>query len=205
MGNGMWVVAVFVSCCCLFTSLQPVISGCLLDGEEAAALHTLKASLLHSDINPPSSWVEGNDCCSWEGVGCSSNTTTTTSSSTTSTTIDTTNTSRRVVEALHLSRFAWPYTYPLKQWHLNLSVFKVFHELRHLDVSGNNFRRSLESLDITGLRKLEHLNLSYNALEEGRGIPTSSWTSLSSLRFLDLSWNRISGPFPSGKKFCIHL
>ncbi|OAY72476.1 putative LRR receptor-like serine/threonine-protein kinase [Ananas comosus] len=134
------------------TTLVIVISMMMLSSkfgvgcpvEEYEALLEFKASC--NGTSPPS-WGKHRDCCLWEGVVCDNST--------------------EQVSELHLSelfRYYYPEGTPTlneaQSWHLNLSIFSSFPELRYLDLSSNPFTGLLSST--TRLKKLKVLDLSVN-------------------------------------------
>ncbi|XP_020106229.1 receptor-like protein 12 [Ananas comosus] len=139
--------------------------------EEYEALLEFKASC--NGTSPPS-WGKHSDCCLWERVICNNNT--------------------KQVSELHLHDLFWSYypegnwnLYEAQSWHLNLSIFSSFRELRHLDLSFNPFTGLLSST--TGLKKLKVLDLSDNQLTGE--IPTSLGY-LTSLEVLNLGLNELN-------------
>nr|XP_029117842.1 receptor-like protein 15 [Elaeis guineensis] len=156
----------------LWTSLIVVLCNCSSSfgcpSEEYEALLELRSSLLHNDYTSPPTWGRGRDCCLWKRVICSNST--------------------KQVSKLMLS---WLVEYDqFKQWRLDFNIFSSFHELRQLNLSGNQIVGSLSQMDISGLRKLEILDLSINMLTET--IPLSL-KNLSSLNVLNLRANQLNG------------
>ncbi|KAF3576309.1 hypothetical protein DY000_02029759 [Brassica cretica] len=74
----------------------------------------------------------------------------------------------------------------------NSSLFTL-HQLRYLDLSGNNFTSSPLLSDFGNLKKLEVLSLSSNGFI---GEVPSSFSNLSQLSYLGLSHNELTGSFP---------
>ncbi|XP_065616762.1 receptor-like protein 1 isoform X3 [Quercus suber] len=75
-------------------------------------------------------------------------------------------------------------------WFLNMSLFQPFKELKNLDLSFNNIAGWLVNEEMCALKKLEELDLGGNNFE---GILPPCLTNLTSLRLLDISYNRFSG------------
>ncbi|XP_020082426.1 leucine-rich repeat receptor-like protein CLAVATA2 [Ananas comosus] len=114
-----------------------------------------------------SSW-EGRDCCKWTGVVCS-------------------NTTSHVVK-LKLGNLAL-------SGEINPSL-SLLSDLKHLDLSMNNFHGNSIPTHIGSLQKLKYLNLS-NAWFNG--IVPAQLGNLSNLRYLDLipNWNQVVNMLPS--------
>ena len=74
----------------------------------------------------------------------------------------------------------------------NSSLFTL-HQLRYLDLSGNNFTSSSLLSEFVNLNKLEVLSLSSNGFI---GEVPSSFSNLSQLTYLGLSHNELTGSFP---------
>ncbi|KAL1061188.1 hypothetical protein V6Z11_1Z037800 [Gossypium hirsutum] len=148
-----------------------------LEHERIALLH-LKPFFNYQ--NQLQSWVEvkGSDCCKWERVEC--NTTT-----------------RRLIQlSLNSTRWFDNMRYDtdnrnLNAWYLNTSMFLPFEELKSLYLSGNAISGNLENEGFgklsSTLSNLEILDLSENYLNDSILL---SLSELSSLRYLDLSYNR---------------
>jgi hypothetical protein len=96
--------------------------------EERAALLEIRSSLMRArSLEVPDSWGEdGDDCCSWDRVKCD-------------------NSTQRVS---HLDlRSVYIITDADSHRYLNSTVFSVFHELQHLDLSGSyTFSLTLEGM-----------------------------------------------------------
>ncbi|TYI91960.1 hypothetical protein E1A91_D02G032100v1 [Gossypium mustelinum] len=138
-----------------------------LEHERIALLH-LKPFFNYR--NHLQSWVEvkGSDCCKWERVEC--NTTT-----------------RRLIQ-LSLNSTKWEFN--VEYWYLNASMFLPFEELRSLYLSENAIAGCIENEGFgklsSTLSNLEILDLSRNYLNDSILL---SLSELSSLRYLDLSYN----------------
>ncbi|XP_039119325.1 receptor-like protein EIX2 [Dioscorea cayenensis subsp. rotundata] len=135
---------------------------------ERIALLSIKAGINQSDDQSLfSSWT-GHDCCKWQGVSCNHE-------------------SRHVIKLdlqQHPSNDISDY-YDLPPSKLNSSLIQL-HQLKHLDLSMNNFDDSPIPDFIGSFSNLEYLNLS-NAGFSG-AIP-HTFGNLSFLRYLDLSSN----------------
>ncbi|KAL1111085.1 hypothetical protein V6Z11_D02G033500 [Gossypium hirsutum] len=155
-----------------------VLEGCRWCTTDACLEHE-RIALLHlkpffNYQNQLQSWVEvkGSDCCKWERVEC--NTTT-----------------RRLIQlSLNSTRWFDNMRYDtdnrnLNAWYLNTSMFLPFEELKSLYLSGNAIS-GFGKLSST-LSNLEILDLSENYLNDSILL---SLSELSSLRYLDLSYNR---------------
>ncbi|TYH82243.1 hypothetical protein ES332_D02G045900v1 [Gossypium tomentosum] len=156
-----------------------VLEGCrwcttdaCLEHERIALLH-LKPFFNYG--NQLQSWVEvkGSDCCKWERVEC--NTTT-----------------RRLIQlSLNYTRWYDNMGYYMDNRNLNASMFLPFEELKSLYLSGNAIGGNLENEGFgklsSTLSNLEILDLRENYLNDSILL---SLSELSSLRYLDLSYNR---------------
>ncbi|XP_039115504.1 LOW QUALITY PROTEIN: receptor like protein 21-like [Dioscorea cayenensis subsp. rotundata] len=143
------------------------IYGCLHD--ERIALLGIKSSLLSGDRGniDPESWNNNSDCCSWDGVQCSSTT--------------------KQVTRLDISSTQPPWN---SNYTLNISLFLPFKEMRALILSGNQINGCIPITDcfgsLAGLKKLEYLDLSGNYFN---GKDLSSLGALASLKGLSLRHN----------------
>ncbi|KAA3486044.1 LRR receptor-like serine/threonine-protein kinase GSO1 isoform X6 [Gossypium australe] len=118
---------------CLFGGYQS--EGCWEN--EKAALFQLKPFFAHIyDVD--TSWVEGN-CCRWNRVECS--------------------TSTGRVTRLVLEYYDEDYKGKFQGWHLNVSLFLPFEELKSLDLSGNYIDGFIDNQGIKRLSKLNKLKL----------------------------------------------
>ncbi|XP_042961225.1 receptor-like protein 15 [Carya illinoinensis] len=149
------------------------IHGCLR--EERVALLQFKASLNSSD-DQLTSWnssQEESNCCDWECVVCD-------------------NTTGHVIE-LYL---AYVRSYLDEVWYVNASMFLPFQELKYLDLSWNQISGWItnEGFErLSGLSKLEVLDLSLNAISEISFM--SSLGQILSLKKLYLEYIPIHIPF----------
>uniref|UniRef100_A0A0D9ZRL2 non-specific serine/threonine protein kinase n=1 Tax=Oryza glumipatula TaxID=40148 RepID=A0A0D9ZRL2_9ORYZ len=167
----------FLVALCLLDSNISTSHGCFV--EERTALMDIGSSLTRSNGTVPPSWGRGDgddDCCLWERVKCS-NITGRVSHLYFSNLYD----SLEVLNA-HGDSF----------WRFNTTVFSSFPELQFLDLSSIY----PSSLNIDGLKlpKLQHLNLSYNWLQESI---LADLGELVSLEVLDASSNAMSGVVPT--------
>ncbi|KAD4585432.1 hypothetical protein E3N88_23033 [Mikania micrantha] len=160
---------------------------------ERKALLEIKASLVevskyYNNLLLLPSWVvdNGSNYCDWERINCNS----------TSSFVDD---NYKYVTDLSLGGMLFiddnDYDFYFEigrhrstMWPLNISIFLNFKELRRLDLSwnyiGNTFVTSgLERL--SGLKKLENLNLNNNFIETNNIFPLLS--QLTSLKVLDLN------------------
>ncbi|KAG7944285.1 hypothetical protein I3843_15G092100 [Carya illinoinensis] len=140
------------------------IHGCLR--EEREALLRFKASM-NSSYDIFTSWnssQEGRNCCNWERVLCD-------------------NTTGHVIK-LHLDG-----VFPSENLYLNASLFIPFQELKYLNLSSNEISRWApnEGFErLSGLRKLEVLDFSWNYINESF---LSSFGQILSLKKLCLRYN----------------
>ncbi|XXG52033.1 hypothetical protein AAC387_Pa03g0457 [Persea americana] len=134
---------------------------------ERNALLELKSSFDPLNRTSYHSWRGGTDCCSWLGVRCDPST-------------------GRVTELDIDSKIDEEWG----DWYLNASLLLPFEELQSLSSYHNALRGFIDEEELTRLRNLEMLDLSANNL---MGPIPPSIGSLTSLKFLDLSWNRYNG------------
>ncbi|XBH82261.1 hypothetical protein VPH35_070952 [Triticum aestivum] len=125
---------------------------------ERDALLSFKASLLcHL-----SSW-DGEDCCQWEGVQCSSRT-------------------GHVIKLNLLNTRDYDNSLSLSKDELSSSL-AALQQLRYLDLSGNDFAGASIPVFMGSLEKLRYLDLSSSGF---RGIILSQLGNLSHLKYLDV-------------------
>uniref|UniRef100_A0A0E0PEV9 non-specific serine/threonine protein kinase n=1 Tax=Oryza rufipogon TaxID=4529 RepID=A0A0E0PEV9_ORYRU len=170
----------FLVVLCLLDSNISTSHGCFV--EERTAMMDIGSSLTRSNGTVPPSWGRGDgddDCCLWERVKCS-NITGRVSHLYFSNLYD----SLEVLNA-HGDSF----------WRFNTTVFSSFPELQFLDLS-SIYPSSLNIDGLVGLKlpKLQHLNLSYNWLQESI---LADLGELVSLEVLDASSNAMSGVVPT--------
>ncbi|PHT64702.1 hypothetical protein T459_29127 [Capsicum annuum] len=129
--------------------------------EERTALLQLKANIKYStsDDDYLSSWGanETSDCCRWEGIVCS-------------------NTTRRVIELSIIAKE--------EQLSNGFEKLRRLRKLEVLDLSGNSFNHSIFE-PISQLSSLKSLNLSRNFI----GLLSERLSGLDKLEILDLSYN----------------
>nr|GMC74971.1 LRR receptor-like serine/threonine-protein kinase GSO1 isoform X4 [Ipomoea batatas] len=144
-------------------------------------------------------WPEKGDtnCCNWEGVTC--------------------NPIRDRVTDLTLSDVVF-----FPKYCLNVSLFRPFHELVNLQLSGNHFNCCVQNHgfdELSHLKRLEVLDLSYNEFQDNilrplgavttlrslnlnnnmlsaSNVSLQALTSLKNLKVLDLSYNELNGSIP---------
>ncbi|KAM0042400.1 putative non-specific serine/threonine protein kinase [Helianthus debilis subsp. tardiflorus] len=122
------------------------------------------------DFKMLSSWV-GSDCCSWKGVICDAATSS--------------------VVGLHLrGNHAYEQDYFLEGDKVNAYLGEL-RNLKHLDLSGNNFKESQVPEFIRSFKQLRYLNLSYAYFS---GIIPHHIGNLSNLKVLDLGTNDMLTP-----------
>ncbi|KAJ9561048.1 hypothetical protein OSB04_006208 [Centaurea solstitialis] len=160
----------------LMVTVYGIEGGCI--EEERNALLQIKTSLVDSyafHVAPPlPSWVDdGGECCDWERVNCNS-------------------TTGHVID-LSLRNIASEN----KNWPLNVSVFLHFKELTSLNLSWNNLDDGIVNTGLgrfSSLKKLHILDLSDNSITN---VTFPSLSALTSLRVLNLGYNRLEGYFPA--------
>ncbi|XP_073266193.1 cuscuta receptor 1 isoform X2 [Populus alba] len=144
--------------------------GCL--DEERSALLRIHSSFNYSSGTFLQPWGKVADCCSWEGV-------------------DYNFTTGRVVE-LYLPGKREE---GLGDLYLNVSLFRPFQELQHLDLRGNFIVGCVENEGferLSGLDSLVFLDLGENKFDNS---VLSSLGGLSSLKSLDIAYNQLKGSF----------
>ncbi|KAL9339618.1 hypothetical protein Peur_068633 [Populus x canadensis] len=149
--------------------------GCL--EEERIALLQIKTSFGdHPNDNSSQLFSWGKDalCCSWEGVTCSNSTTT-----------------RRVIE---INLFFARYWYSsMGDLYLNASIFLPFQELKVLGLDGNGIAGCVANEGFERLSRLAKLKFLYLGDNHFNNSILSSLKGLSSLKFLDLYYNKLQG------------
>ncbi|KAL5988075.1 hypothetical protein ACLOJK_035838 [Asimina triloba] len=179
MGYLSWVLVLLALLA--FPSENSLSWGCTL--EERGALLQLKSSLKEPAGSPfLASWGNGSDCCQWERVVCDNNT-------------------KNIVQ-LSLSQvkvaiysFNTSEILPFSEWHLNLSLFNSFKQLRRLFLDRNQIIGSLPSKGfLEGLSSLEVLDLSVNNLLGP--FPFEVFDRLHNLQELRLQFNQFNGSLP---------
>ncbi|GKV50079.1 hypothetical protein SLEP1_g56796 [Rubroshorea leprosula] len=159
------------------------IQGCF--EEERKALLEFKAfvksdgqdadHLLPSWVNDP-----GDDCCKWERVDCDS---------TTGHVIKLSLSNTRQFDVLPFSIYD-----PKNSWHLNISLFQPFKELRRLNLSFNVIAGWIQNKELSVLENLEELDLGSNRLNGSSA--AQEFGNLSNVEVLILSQNSLSGNLP---------
>ncbi|XP_028773359.1 receptor-like protein EIX1 [Neltuma alba] len=118
-----------------------------------------------------STWRDGDDedCCNWKGVRCSKQT--------------------GHVQILDLHG-----SHPLYMaGTINITLLSELHDLKHLDLSYNNFYPSDIPQSIESFTNLRYLNLSYSIFV---GSIPNELGKLSNLQYIDLSNNYLDGTIP---------
>ena len=137
--------------------------------KERRALLELKASLVAEDTYLLSSWDSmSDDCCAWEGVGCSNRT--------------------AHVEMLDLNGD----TFGPFHGEINTSLMELQH-LKYLNLSWNQFWNSISPNLFGSLSNLRFLDFRRSFF--GGRIP-NDLAHLSHLQYLDLAWNALEGTIP---------
>ncbi|OMO60081.1 hypothetical protein CCACVL1_24413 [Corchorus capsularis] len=111
-----------------------------------------------------------DDCCRWEGVHCSPTTS-------------------------HVTRIMFYHVNRIKkdedhQWFLDMTLFSQLKQLQELRLQGNHIGGLIKPQAICELVYLERLDLSDNSIED---VVPPCWGNMSSLRSLKLSKNRFLG------------
>ncbi|KAL5738650.1 hypothetical protein ACOSP7_031411 [Xanthoceras sorbifolium] len=149
----------------MFVSLE----GCL--EEERVALLQLKP--FFNDPSRFQDWVEGeknSDCCQWVRVKCNNNT-------------------GRVIEL----NLGYAKNRDLGGWYLNASLFSTFQELESLSLRNNSIIGFTENGGLDKLSELNNLTILDLKGNMFNNDILSSLHALSSLAFIDLSYNRLKG------------
>ncbi|XP_061981770.1 cuscuta receptor 1-like [Populus nigra] len=141
--------------------------GCL--EEERIGLLEIKA-LMDPDGVSLRDWVDSSNCCEWHRIECD-------------------NTTRRVVRL----SFWDARDFRLGDWVLNASLFQPFKELQSLKLGVNRIVGCLENEGFEVLSsKLRELGLSHNRFNNDKSILSCFTGNLSTLKFLDLSFNGLT-------------
>ncbi|GLT30902.1 hypothetical protein SLA2020_056790 [Shorea laevis] len=149
--------------------------GCM--DEERVALHQIKSSINSPQGTAFSSWY-GEDCCQWEGVECNPSTT-------------------RVIRiSFHHRR---DQSLP-ELWYPNATLFAQFKDLQELDLPGNQIGGLVSPNELARLKQLQKIDFRDNSIKVGSHL---CWGKIPSLRFLDLSTNKLQGNIP--KCLCENL
>ncbi|PHT48834.1 hypothetical protein CQW23_13042 [Capsicum baccatum] len=169
----MWLKKVFLIFATLFYWFS-LVGGCY-EGERAA-LMSFK-SVLTDPSNRLSSW-QGENCCTWKGIKCSSSGHVVVVNLRNPHPIEVKiNINKEVVSnSKNTSDFALKGT-------ISPLLFTLDH-IQHLDLSYNNFMFSKFPAEISNLTKLTYLNLSNAMFQDSIAM---QFTNLTSLRSLDLS------------------
>ncbi|KAJ1275043.1 hypothetical protein BS78_05G106500 [Paspalum vaginatum] len=173
--------------------------------EQAAALLQLKGSFsftaddscpYNSSNTTLPSWIEGTDCCSWEGVGCDH----------VSGSVSELDLSSRDLciggGGLHPALFSLTWLKHLNLdrtnfggAHLPATGFERLTNLEDLILSSCNLSGPIPDASLSGLRSLRTINLGWNNFS-GSTFPLGI-TYLKRLEVLDLRGMSLSGPIPS--------
>jgi hypothetical protein len=112
LGTMLWLL-------CILQLMFYMACSCIV--EERIALMRVRSSFVEANSEFPESWGQSDDCCSWEGVGCNSD-------------------SR--VSDLNLECKYIPLSDSDDEggciWNMNLTMFSPFHELQLLELSQNS-------------------------------------------------------------------
>ncbi|XP_038887063.1 receptor-like protein EIX2 [Benincasa hispida] len=166
--NSTNLVALFFIVIIFLSSFWVSSASCIK--QERESLLRLKASFVDSS-NRLVSW-KGNDCCSWEGVGCD-------------------HTNGGHVIKLDLRNYEYSYSTSLLSNGVDSSLFELKY-LNYLDLSGNSFNYTQTPLYLTELLELTYLNLS---LTYFHGEISRSLGNLTKLVVLDFNiFKSLDGP-----------
>ncbi|OAY66104.1 Phytosulfokine receptor 1 [Ananas comosus] len=167
-GTGLGFAIGFWSVCVWLLGHHGILtSGCF--AIEREALLTFKAGIIDTG-NRLSSWA-GQDCCSWQGVVCDSNTS-------------------HVVKLNLQNKYSSDYSL---RGEINPSLLVLTH-LSRLDLSGNDFGGISIPKFIGSLKSLMHLDLSSSNFSGEMPVQLGN---LSNLRYLDLSYSYFICIIPS--------
>ncbi|KAL4560731.1 hypothetical protein LXL04_032885 [Taraxacum kok-saghyz] len=155
--------------------------------EDCSALYQFKQSIIHQDdvvcaahgTQVFQSWNTSFDCCSWEGVSCSNN-----------------HDQYGQVIGLDLSE-----SFLCGHINSNSTIFSLVH-LQRLNLSRNYFGESQIPSEISRLKQLRSLDLSYSGFS---GQIPNEISQLMHLSSLDLSWNALKLHNPSLKDLVQNL
>ncbi|URD89531.1 LRR receptor-like serine threonine-protein kinase [Musa troglodytarum] len=169
--------------------------------KERKALIDFKRGL-HDPSNRLSSWV-GEDCCAWEGVGCSN-------ISGHVIKLDLRNRRRTYLteDCTHQEVYYLLDDDPGCNWALRGDITPSLcslQQLSHLDLSGNYFLQKPIPKFIGAFRRLTYLNLSDLSSNKLVGGVPDSLCNLQTLESLHLRRNNLSGPIPLCLKSCTEL